>query len=130
MPSRTPSALLGAGMLLLAVACDSPSPAGRPRDTEEEPTATGSPAPRPQPSFTEYPVPTGSRPHDVAPASDGGVWYTAQGSGELGRLDPATGRTRHIPLGEGSAPHGVIVGPDDAPWITDGGTSIRLAVLP
>ncbi|MGH2664024.1 MAG: hypothetical protein ACRDH8_14740 [Actinomycetota bacterium] len=63
----------------------------------------------------------GSRPHDVAPASDGGVWYTAQGSGELGRLHPPTGRTRHIPLGEGSAPHGVIVGPDNAPWITDGG---------
>ena len=32
----------------------------------------------------EYPVPAGSRPHDVAPARDGGVWYTAQGSGELG----------------------------------------------
>ena len=39
----------------------------------------------------EYPVPAGSRPHDVAPARDGGVWYTAQGSGELGWLDPKTG---------------------------------------
>ncbi|MGH2682344.1 MAG: virginiamycin B lyase family protein [Actinomycetota bacterium] len=130
MPSRTPSALLGAGMLLFAVACDSPSPAGPQATVEEEPTATGSPAPRPQPSFTEYPVPAGSRPHDVAPASDGGVWYTAQGSGELGRLDPATGRTRHIPLGEGSAPHGVIVGPDDAPWITDGGLNAIVRVDP
>ena len=28
----------------------------------------------------EYPVPAGSRPHDVAPAVDGrSVWYTAQG---------------------------------------------------
>ena len=28
----------------------------------------------------EYPVPAGSRPHDVAPAADGrSVWYTAQG---------------------------------------------------
>ena len=34
------------------------------------------------------PVPQGSRPHDVAPASHGGVWYTAQGSGELGWLEP------------------------------------------
>ena len=41
----------------------------------------------------EYPVPAGSRPHDVAPARDGGVWYTAQGSGELGWLDPKTGET-------------------------------------
>jgi streptogramin lyase len=40
----------------------------------------------------EYPVPSGSRPHDVAPAADGrSVWYTAQGSGQLGLLDPATG---------------------------------------
>ena len=66
-------------------------------------------------------MPAGSRPHDVAPARDGGVWFTAQGSGELGRLDPQTGSVTRIALGEGSAPHGVIVGPDGAPWITDGG---------
>ena len=59
--------------------------------------------------------------HDVAPASDGGVWFTAQGSGHLGWFDPKTGRTELIPLGTGSAPHGVIPGPDKAAWITDGG---------
>lgn len=78
----------------------------------------------------EFPVPPGSRPHDVAPARDGGVWYTAQGSGELGYLEPATGRTRHIRLGEGSAPHGVIVGPDGAPWITDSGLNAIVRVDP
>lgn len=78
----------------------------------------------------EYPVPRGSRPHDVAPARDGGVWYTAQGSGELGHLDPATGRTRQISLGERSAPHGVIVGPDGAPWITAGGLNAIVRVDP
>ena len=51
-------------------------------------------------------------------------------SGELGRLDPATGETRHIPLGERSAPHGVIVGPDGAPWITDGGLNAIVRVDP
>jgi virginiamycin B lyase len=80
--------------------------------------------------IVEYPVPRGSRPHDVAPAPDGSVWYTAQGSGELGRLDPATGETRHIPLGPGSAPHGVIVGPDGAPWITDSGLNAIVRVDP
>jgi virginiamycin B lyase len=78
----------------------------------------------------EYPVPAGSHPHDVAPARDGGVWYTAQGSGDLGWLDPATGKTRHIDLGDGSAPHGVIVGPDGAPWITDGGLNAIVRVDP
>jgi virginiamycin B lyase len=83
-----------------------------------------------EPEIQEYPVPAGSRPHDVAPATDGGVWYTAQGSGALGWLDPATGETRHIALGAGSAPHGVIVGPDGAPWITDSGLNAIVRVDP
>ena len=77
-----------------------------------------------------FPVPPGSRPHDVAPASDGGVWYTAQGTGELGWLDPETGETLHIPLGDGSRPHGVIVDPEGTPWITDGGLNAIIAVDP
>ena len=82
-------------------------------------------------SIQEYPVPAGTHPHDVAPAPDGGiVWYTAQHVGALGRLDPATGETRHIPLGAGSAPHGVIVGPDGAPWITDSGLNAIVRVDP
>ena len=68
-----------------------------------------------------FDVPKGSRPHDVAPAPDGTIWYTAQRQGALGILDPKTGKTRHIPLGPDSAPHGVIQGPDGAAWITDGG---------
>jgi virginiamycin B lyase len=78
----------------------------------------------------EFPVPSGTHPHDVAPARDGGVWFTAQGSGELGWLDPATGKTRLTPLGQGSAPHGVIVGPDGAPWITDSGLNAIVRVDP
>jgi virginiamycin B lyase len=92
------------------------------------PSLTFSTAPRVQ--VQEYPVPRGSHPHDVAPAPDGSIWYTAQASGELGRLDPVTGQTHHIKLGEGSAPHGVIIGPDGAPWITDGGLNAILRVNP
>jgi virginiamycin B lyase len=78
----------------------------------------------------EFAVPNGTHPHDVAPARDGGVWYTAQGSGELGWLNPRTGRSRLTPLGSGSAPHGVVVGPDGAPWITDGGLNAIVRVDP
>jgi virginiamycin B lyase len=66
----------------------------------------------------------------VAPAADGGVWYTAQRTGELGHFDPATRRTRHIKLGSGSAPHGVIVGADGAAWITDSGLNAMVRVDP
>jgi virginiamycin B lyase len=38
-----------------------------------------------------YPVPAGAGPHDVAPAPDGTVWFTAQRAGYLGRLDPKSG---------------------------------------
>jgi virginiamycin B lyase len=82
------------------------------------------------PRIREYPVPAGSGPHDVAPAADGTVWYTAQASGELGRLNPATGKVTQVPLGSGAAPHGVIIGPDGAPWITDGGLNAVVRVDP
>jgi virginiamycin B lyase len=77
-----------------------------------------------------YALPPGGHPHDVAVGADGLVWYTAQRSGQLGRLDPATGQVDLIPLGPGAAPHGVIIGPDGAPWVTDGGTNAIVRVDP
>jgi virginiamycin B lyase len=77
-----------------------------------------------------FPVPGGDHPHDVAPAPDGAVWYTGQGAGVLGRLDPKTGKVERIALGKGSAPHGVIVGPDVAPWVTDAGLNAIVRVDP
>jgi virginiamycin B lyase len=70
---------------------------------------------------TYYDVTRGAHPHDVAPAPDGKVWYTAQSQGALGILDPKTGRVTQVSLGKDAAPHGVIVGPDRAAWITEGG---------
>jgi virginiamycin B lyase len=94
-------------------------------------TATGSslaPAGPVALQVREFDVPAGSHPHDVAPAADGGVWYTGQHKGVLGHLDPATGDIREIPLGSGSAPHGVITGPDGAAWITDSGRNAIVRV--
>jgi virginiamycin B lyase len=66
--------------------------------------------------------------HDIAPAPDGGVWFSAQASGHLGWLDPKTGRTELVALGSGSSPHGVIQGPDKAAWLTDGGQNAIVRV--
>ncbi len=108
--------------------------AATPPGTSDRPTPGVSTAPEGSasdaPVITEFPVPAGSHPHDVAPAPDGTVWYTAQDSGELGRLDPDTGETHAAALGPGSAPHGVIVGPDGAAWITDGGLNAMVRVDP
>lgn len=70
---------------------------------------------------TLFELPKGSQPHDVAPAPDGKIWYTAQAQGALGILDPVSGKVVQVPLGKGSSPHGVIQGPDGMAWITDTG---------
>lgn len=75
-----------------------------------------------------FQLPTGAYPHDVAPAPDGKVWYSAQRNGALGILDPATGKSREVKLGPKSAPHGVIQGPDGAAWLTDGGQNAIVRV--
>lgn len=131
--------------LSLAVACGKsaepgsvvtapvPTAAGQPEGrstTTASPSATAAPANEVNtPEMQVFKVPAGSRPHDVAPAADGiGVWYTAQGTGELGYLDSRTGEVREIPLGTGSAPHGVIVGADGAAWVTDSGLNAIVRV--
>ncbi len=90
------------------------------------------PAPSPPESCLSvetFPVPAGDHPHDVAPAADGvRVWYTGQGSGVLGALDPTSGDVERVPLGDGSAPHGVVVGPDGNAWVTDGGLNAIVRV--
>lgn len=77
-----------------------------------------------------FDLPAGERPHDVAPAPDGTIWYSGQRKGMAGLLDPKTGAVKEISLGEGSAPHGVIIGPDGAAWFTDGGQNAIARVDP
>jgi virginiamycin B lyase len=93
-------------------------------------TVHGSAAAQRSYQVSYYDVPSGAHPHDVAPAPDGKIWYTAQGQGALGLLDPKTGKVEQIPLGADSAPHGVIVGPDRAAWVTDGGQNAIVRVDP
>lgn len=77
-----------------------------------------------------FPVTPGAHPHDVAIASDGGIWYTGQGNETLGWLDPESGDVREAELPSGARPHGVISGPDGAAWVTDQGLQAILRVTP
>ncbi|HEV3400855.1 MAG TPA: hypothetical protein VG078_03450, partial [Acidimicrobiales bacterium] len=106
-PSSGRVVAVAVALLLVAAACGSSSSDDAPTAS---PSTTGGPAgtagavaaadrvvaPGEMRTFA---VPRGSRPHDVAPSADGSVWYTAQGSGKLGSLDPATGRTSEVELG-------------------------------
>ena len=115
---------LTASLTLAAPAC------GQPSTSQQQPSSQPPAPPRADlpANVRVFPVPAGSRPHDVAPAPDGKIWYTGQRRGTLGILDPANGQVREVALGEGSAPHGVIQGPDGAAWITDGGLNAIVRV--
>ena len=85
-----------------------------------------------QVTVQEYPLPPRVGAHDVwaDPAPGGPVWFSAQRSGELGRLDPQTGKVEMIPLGPRSSPHGVILDADGSPWLTDSGQNAIVRVDP
>jgi virginiamycin B lyase len=85
-----------------------------------------------QVTVQEYPLPPRVGAHDVwaDPAPGGPVWFSGQRSGELGRLDPTSGKVEMIPLGARSSPHGVILGADGAPWLTDSGQNAIVRVDP
>src|SRR5687768_18374188 len=119
--------------LLWEVGCSNDDDVSADADTSATTSVSARSAPtRPERSpagaLDRFPVPSGAGPHDVAPSPDGTVWYTAQRTGALGRLDPATGKTTDVPLGAGSSPHGVIVGPDGAAWVTDSGLNAIVRV--
>jgi virginiamycin B lyase len=120
-------ALLGCAQERVSQGSDAPTPS---EQAPPEPAPTTATPSRVEPRLETYDVPSGARPHDVAPALDGGVWFTAQGAGYLGHLDPASGAVTEVPLGNGSRPHGVVVGPDGAAWITDGGLNAIVRVDP
>jgi virginiamycin B lyase len=84
-----------------------------------------------QVTVQEYKVPSGHRVHDVwaDPSPGGPVWISAQGSGNLGILDPKSEKIEFVPLGSGSAPHGVIADKQGV-WLTDGGQNAIVRVDP
>ena len=85
-----------------------------------------------QVTVQEYKVERGHRLHDVwaDAAPNGPVWISAQGSGNLGILDPKSGKVEFVPLGSGSSPHGVIQHSDGTVWLTDGGQNAIVRVAP
>ena len=70
-------------------------------------------------NFTEFP--TGSTPSGVAVDAQGIVWFSgtdANGDGQIGRLDPATGAVTATPVA-GSRPGHIAVASDGKVWFTD-----------
>jgi virginiamycin B lyase len=123
-----PASSAPAPVSIVTLAPSTGSPAASSGASTASSAAPGATAAPRRLEVTEFRVGAGQGPHDVAPAADGGVWYTAQRTGELGWLDPRSGEYATTKLGAGSAPHGVIVGPDGNAWVTDGGLNAIVKV--
>ncbi len=64
-------------------------------------------------TFKEWDLPSGARPHGLLVDRQGIVWYTGNGNGTIGRLDPATGKVTEFktPSG-GGGPHTLVISDD------------------
>ena len=72
--------------------------------------------------ITEYDLPPGAAPHDVAADSEGNGWVAEDGHGVLGRFDPRTLTYTRFPIPPGpSKPtaHTMGVDPQDRLWVPD-----------
>jgi virginiamycin B lyase len=73
-------------------------------------------------SFHEWDLPEGARPHGLVVAKDGRVFYTGNGNGSIGELDPATGKVvSHFTPSQGGNPHTAVLDDAGNVWFTGQG---------
>ncbi|TAK45175.1 MAG: hypothetical protein EPO27_10820 [Betaproteobacteria bacterium] len=73
-------------------------------------------------SFREWELPENARPHGLVVAKDGHVFYTGNGNGSIGELDPATGKVvSHFTPSQGGNPHTVVLDDAGNVWFTGQG---------
>jgi virginiamycin B lyase len=67
--------------------------------------------------FTEWDLPPGARPHGLVVDEAGMVWYTGNGNGSIGRLDPKSGKVvdYRVPGGD---PHTIVLDGAGKLWFT------------
>ncbi|OGB92507.1 MAG: hypothetical protein A3H39_17200 [candidate division NC10 bacterium RIFCSPLOWO2_02_FULL_66_22] len=69
-------------------------------------------------TFKEWDLPDGARPHGLLVDRTGQVWYTGNGNGTIGHLDPATGRVIEHKTPSGGDPHTLVMDDQGVIWFT------------
>ena len=70
--------------------------------------------------FHEWDLPEGAKPHGLIVDKQGIVFYTGNGNGTIGRLDPASGKITEFKTRQsGSGPHTLVQAPDGTIWFTE-----------
>jgi len=73
-------------------------------------------------AFKEWDLPDGARPHGLVVAKDGRIFYTGNGNGSIGELDPATGKViSHFTPSQGGNPHTAVLDDAGNVWFTGQG---------
>jgi virginiamycin B lyase len=73
-------------------------------------------------TFKEWPLPDGAQPHGLVVAADGKVFYTGNGNGTIGELDPVSGKvTEHRTPSAGGNPHTAVLDAAGDVWFTGQG---------
>jgi streptogramin lyase len=76
--------------------------------------------PGPSPSFNEFTIPTAeSFPIDITAGSDGNLWFTEAGAGQIGRITTRGAVTEFALPSRSSDPVGITPGPDGNLWFTE-----------
>ena len=70
-------------------------------------------------TFREWTLPEGARPHGLVVAGDGKVFYTGNGNGTIGELDPESGAViEHRTPSGGGGPHTAVIDAAGDIWFT------------
>ena len=67
-----------------------------------------------------YPLPTPhSFPGAISSGSDGSLWFTEQGTNQIGRITTSGQITEYMIPTANSDPYGIVKGPDGNMWFTE-----------
>lgn len=69
-------------------------------------------------TFREWDLSEGARPHGLLVDRNGQVWYTGNGNGTIGQLDPATGKVIEHKAPSGGDPHTLVTDDRGTIWFT------------
>lgn len=69
-------------------------------------------------TFREWDLPFGAKPHGLLVDRQGMVWYTGNGNGTIGKLDPNTGQVIEYRTQPGGDPHTLVMDSRGTIWFT------------
>ena len=87
-------------------------------------SVTGAFAASPAGQVSTYPIPTpGSYPFFIAAGPDGNLWFTENGTNQIGKITTAGTITEYAVPTSNSGPSGITGGPDGNVWFTENGAN-------